>query len=347
MLIKKKLQLIQKYRLVYLQTHIFGTPKNKMYLSLTQFMKKIAWIPLLALFFTACTKGVPNERYLIFKFKTDPAMERLNDTGGLASMVALGNGAQDPNINYLGFDHIELATTDSTLFGMGLTLFHSPRIGNGILDFSQLNFAKPNEEFFSIPLSLVAPGTYKWLRVGIPYENFDMTYRIDDPVNGVNYNATNGGTMSGFLSRMYVDNFYAHDYRFNVKDTLAQNNWGFETVLGTGGFSFTYTDRQHGMDSSTTAVNPMHFKSPIPVRTSIVTGALNVFESRKIGSDTTYEMPLTITGLEKDNVIVECVLSTNKSFEWRDVNGNGKWDPFKGEPVIDMGLRGMKPRVRK
>jgi hypothetical protein len=52
---------------------------------------------------------------------------------------------------------------------------------------------------------------------------------------------------------------------------------------------------------------------------------------------------LTITGNETKDIIVTVSLSTNKSFEWTDTNGNGKWDVTKGERVVDMGLRGMIP----
>ena len=38
-------------------------------------------------------------------------------------------------------------------------------------------------------------------------------------------------------------------------------------------------------------------------------------------------------------------LSINKSFEWVDTNGNGKWDVTTSgvESVVDMGLRGLVP----
>jgi hypothetical protein len=40
-------------------------------------------------------------------------------------------------------------------------------------------------------------------------------------------------------------------------------------------------------------------------------------------------------------------LSINNSFEWVDVNGNGKFDvdPGSGENVVDMGLRGLIPKI--
>jgi hypothetical protein len=60
-----------------------------------------------------------------------------------------------------------------------------------------------------------------------------------------------------------------------------------------------------------------------------------------------FSAPLEITGLEKKNVVVTLSLSTNKSFEWIDTNGNGKFDPSQGETVVDMGLRGLIPSYTK
>ena len=58
--------------------------------------------------------------------------------------------------------------------------------------------------------------------------------------------------------------------------------------------------------------------------------------------------PFSITGNEKNNITVIMSLSINKSFEWKDLNGNGKWDvdPGSGEDVVDMGLRGLIPIIQ-
>jgi hypothetical protein len=60
-----------------------------------------------------------------------------------------------------------------------------------------------------------------------------------------------------------------------------------------------------------------------------------------------FATPLTISGLEKKNVEVTLSLSTNKSFEWIDLNNDGKYDPASGETVVDMGLRGLIPSYTK
>jgi hypothetical protein len=40
---------------------------------------------------------------------------------------------------------------------------------------------------------------------------------------------------------------------------------------------------------------------------------------------------------------VQLSLSINNSFEWSEVNADGKFEPSAGENVVDMGLRGLIP----
>jgi hypothetical protein len=54
---------------------------------------------------------------------------------------------------------------------------------------------------------------------------------------------------------------------------------------------------------------------------------------------------LKITGNETEDIVVVVSLSTNKSFEWIDVKPDNKWEPLKGETIVDMGLRGMIPSI--
>jgi hypothetical protein len=55
--------------------------------------------------------------------------------------------------------------------------------------------------------------------------------------------------------------------------------------------------------------------------------------------------PLIITGTETEDVVVTVSLSTNKSFEWTELDGDNKFEPVNGETVVDMGIRGMLPIV--
>ena len=52
---------------------------------------------------------------------------------------------------------------------------------------------------------------------------------------------------------------------------------------------------------------------------------------------------LIISGNETQDVIVTLSLSVNNSFEWHEINADGKFEPSIGENVVDMGLRGLIP----
>lgn len=55
---------------------------------------------------------------------------------------------------------------------------------------------------------------------------------------------------------------------------------------------------------------------------------------------------LNITGKESKDIQIDVSLSTNHSFEWVDTKADGLWEPAKGEPIIDMGLRGVIPYIK-
>ena len=108
---------------------------------------------------------------------------------------------------------------------------------------------------------------------------------------------------------------------------------GFETAISAGGFSQTMAETSQAPEGATTIVNPLFATSPVPPGSCIVTGA---FAGAK----------LKITGTETSDIVVEVSLSTNRSFEWKELIPNGKWEPLSGEPVVDMGIRGMIPKVQ-
>jgi len=104
-------------------------------------------------------------------------------------------------------------------------------------------------------------------------------------------------------------------------------------VLSGGGFTYPFITSGQAPEGATTVVNPIFSTSPIPQGSCVVTGA---FVPGK----------LTVTGNESGDIIIEVSFSTNKSFEWQDVVPDGRWEPSKGEQVVDMGIRGMIPTVK-
>lgn len=92
------------------------------------------------------------------------------------------------------------------------------------------------------------------------------------------------------------------------------------------------TPVETGQATGITVPNPLFATSPIPNGSCVVTGA--------------FPTPFTITGNETEDVVIVVSLSTNKSFEWVETDGNNIFDPVNGETVVDMGVRGMIPTVQ-
>ncbi len=111
----------------------------------------------------------------------------------------------------------------------------------------------------------------------------------------------------------------------NVK----QGYWAFESLI-----CGSYLYKGDGKSAATTVVNP-NPSSPIPAGSCLVTGEFNT------GGINT---PLVITGSETVDKVITVSLSTNKSFEWKEVTFDGYYQPQAGEFPVDMGVRGMIPK---
>jgi len=112
-----------------------------------------------------------------------------------------------------------------------------------------------------------------------------------------------------------------------------QGFWGFETSVTMAGQTIEQAVTGQAPEGATTVPNPIFATSPIPQGSCVVTAA---FAPGK----------LTITGNETKDIVIEVSLSTNKSFEWIDTVPDGKWEPGKGEAVVDMGVRGIVPTIK-
>lgn len=275
---------------------------------------------------------------LVFKFKFDSTQARLNNVGQPAAMPA-GHAGQSPVFNKMSAHYVELAPSALTALGAGAVLYHAIETtagGSTAIDFEKAKFAGNNETFFSIPLKNIAPGQYEWLRVSLAYQNFDIKYYIDTAISGITIRQDFPGTAAGFIGyRTYIKTLTIKDQSLNINANKLQGFWGFETTVSFGGLSYPYITSGQAPAGSTTVPNPIFATSPIPAGSCVVTGAFVNAPSNK----------LTITGNETTDIVIEVSLSTNKSFEWTEVINDGKWSPSKGESVVDMGIRGMIPRV--
>ena len=258
------------------------------------------------------------EANLVIKLNFDPNQARLGNLGQPVS-VATGNAAQSPSINRMSANYIELAPTALTPLETGEIIYVGAQTTAGgaqAINFQNATFAGDDETFITIPLSDIASGNYEWVRVSLAYQEGD----INVLVNGQDIT----GTLASFVGyNSYITSFDLNGSAFDINENKPQGFWAFE-ALG-------FTTQGQAPEGSTTVPNPLFDSSPIPPGSCVVTGE--------------FENGLTVTGNETQDIIVTLSFSINNSFEWTEVNADGKYEPDAGEQVVDMGLRGLIPMV--
>lgn len=254
---------------------------------------------------------------LIIRLNFDANQQRLDNLGQPAT-IPNGNAAQTPTIRRMSANYIEFAPTATTLLGQGEIIYEGAETdagGDMAIDFQQSIFAGDDDVFLSIPLSQVNAGSYEWVRVSLAYQEGDIQILTD-----------NVGEITGRLASFvgynnYITDFDLNGSTINVNDDVLQGFWAFE-ALG-------FTTQGQAPEGATTVPNPLFATSPVPQGSCVVTGQ--------------FENAFNITGNETQDVIVTLSFSINNSFEWTEVNADGKYEPTAGEQVVDMGLRGLIP----
>lgn len=295
-------------------------------------------LPVAALLLAGCKKnetGSSNAK-LIFKFKFDSTQVRLNNIGQ-PSTIPAGNAAQSGIMNKMSAHYIELAPNALTLLGKGAVLYRAAETtagGSNAIDFEKAPQAGNNEVFYEVPINQVAIGEYEWVRISLAYQNGDVKIRVDTTINSISINQDMNATLASFIGfNTYIKNFTVKTQSVPVNGNRTQGFWGFETTVSVLGTTIPVVESGQAPAGATTVVNPLFNTSPIPAGSCVVTAA---FANGK----------LKITGNETKDIIVECSFSTNKSVEWKDLNPNGKWEPLKGETLVDMGVRGLIPTIK-
>lgn len=283
-------------------------------------------IAIAALLFQSCQKEPDNgsgssEAKINFIFKFDSTQVRLNAIGQPSPMPA-GHAGQSPRFNSMSAHYVEMTPSPFTALGAGAILYKAPEVTTGgaqAIDFANSKFAGNNQVFLSVPIKSFAAGTYTWLRVSLAYQNYNVY------VNAAGQ--TLNATLASFIGyNTYLTNFKVKDSTVTVNANKLQGFWAFETsYLGVG-----YLSSGQAPPGATTVPNPLFATSPIPQGSCLVTGE--------------FISPLVVTGNETSDINIVVSLSTNKSFEWIDVDGNGTYDPANGDTVVDMGIRGMIPK---
>ena len=301
-------------------------------------IKTISCLLLLTVAFASCKKENTDtvSNNIIFKFKFDSTQARLNSIGQ-PSIIPAGNAGQCPLFNGMSAHYIELAPAATTPLGQGAILYKATETtlgGLSAIDFSKSYVAADGELFYIASLKDVPKGDYEWMRISLAYQNYDVKFYVDTTISGVHINQYSYGTIASFIGfNTYITNLKIKNQTVGVNGNRVQGFWGFESSISVGGVAYNKADTGQAPPGATTVVNPLAATSPIPAGSCVVTAQI------KPGK-------LTITGNETKDIVVEVSLSTNKSFEWKDDIANGRWEPLKGEKIVDMGIRGMIPTVQ-
>lgn len=308
-------------------------------------MKKFILLYMVAAFAASCTK--PQEvtgSKLIFKFKFDSTQTRLDNFGNPSTMKA-GNWGQSPVFHSMSAHYIELAPDSLTQLGYGDILYKAEETTTGgslAIDFSKATFAGDGEAFFSVPLKNITAGTYKWLRVSLAYQNYDIKVLYKNNTLPAPYNEMLlDGRVASFVGfNTYITSYKVKDKSLTVNGNRKQGYGAFELFnLPAGVPDQNPRDWQAPAVTTTTVPNPIAGTSPIPSGSCVVTGRFAT-------------SGLNITGNETKDIVVTVSLSTNKSFEWKDKNGDHLYQPLNAadnsiveDSVVDMGVRGLVPII--
>jgi len=289
---------------------------------MTKLIKLLSVISILVIsygFFSCSSEdGTPEPANLIIKIKFDENQMRLNNLGQ-PSVIPDGNAAQTPDMKNISAHYLELAPSATTLLGQGKVLYHAPETDLGgamAIDFSQAKIVGQNEVFLTIPITPQMAGSYEWVRLSLSYQSG----KIQVFSQGTTYT----GTLDSFLGyNTYIGSHSIGNNVFPVNANRLQGYWAFALD------SFPYMTSGQAPPGATTVPNPLFQTSPVPQGSCVVTGK--------------FEDNLTLVGNETSDIVVTLSLSINNSFEWTEVNNDGKYEPSAGENVVDMGLRGIIP----
>ncbi len=300
-------------------------------------LSKVAIICLTLFLMTGCRKQ--NSARVYFKIKFDPLQERLNSSGIVAG-IGSGNAAQTPLMNTAGIEALEILRNAqaqpkdiTTLFSVSTTTSG----GNPATDYSKLIMVKDGDTFLSVPISNISPGKYEWLRIAIPFQNFDIRFNMLN-VPFIGDLPDERATLASFISsENYITKYKIWEKEDVVNGNKKRGYWSLETRLNPAYNSLNTIFRGYITDNTITFVNPIVKAATSTNASSFITGKLDT--------------PLSITGSETEDITIVLTLSINNMFEWEEnINRNGKWDintqgtggQPQAEKIKDLGFRSLK-----
>jgi len=258
-------------------------------------------------------KSYPPSSHLVLKFKFDSLQDRLDNQGAISN-VPIGFGGYSPDINLISIGLIELLTDSTTVFGNGYRIMS----GNGATIANDTGYsccwdAFDNDFQYTATLSAnQTPNTFRWIRIYFTYENFNIKFLHQ----GIVYD----GTVSAFLARKaFTNHFQIKDSIYNTYSVKTNGEWFLE--VDTPGYGVVLHDT-----ASTTAPNVLYSSLLVPSGGCIVTCLIDT--------------PLYLGSSQTKTITIS--MSTNKSFEWVDHSDPAFFEPFDGDTIVDVGIRGLR-----
>ena len=304
-------------------------------------IKVIIYISI-GLFLLSCNDDTTSNQttpMLNITFIMDADADRLDNFGNPVS-VSSGNAGQNPDFETLGIHFIGLYPDKFTSYENGTTVFLSPTTEEGgiaAIDFESELFLTETDNELSVPLSDINSGTYEYFRSSIGFQKYDITYNLSGASSnnpnwpsGISDDIDVDGTLASFLGyNTFIKDYMLKNQSVEVNANKLQGYFGLESNGEIVGFQFN--ELTEGDAPQTTVPNPIDATSPIPNGSCVVTGK--------------FPEALTIPENPIEDINIQVIISINNSFEWKDNNGNGKYEPLLGEQVVDMGTRGVFPSI--
>jgi hypothetical protein len=256
---------------------------------------------------------IPPYTHLTVRIHFDSLQDRLDNYGNI-SAVPVGHGAQSPAFNSVSIGFIELLTDSTIPYQEGINIY------NGTLAINAsdtgytccTNLLEDGSEFQTNIDSPYIPGTFKYVRIYFVYENYNVSYFS----NGAIYQ----GAVAAFLSPKTLAYYYRiGDSTITGATVKLNGEWMLE--VDTPGYGTILQDR-----AAATQPNVLYNSLVPPSGGCIVTCRI--------------DPELTLGDLDSRTITLS--ISSNKCFEWTEHSDPNYFEPFNGDTIVDVGIRGVK-----
>ncbi|MEO8087058.1 MAG: hypothetical protein ABI763_09575 [Bacteroidota bacterium] len=234
----------------------------------------------------------------------DSLQDRLDNFGNPAN-IPTNHGTLSPKFNSVSIFKIELLDDSTENFNSGLIIYQSS-------DRVELHDGDSQLEYF---YGNQLPRQFKFIRV---YFN-DQNYHFDLKYNG---NIIDGTLLSFLWPNNYSSSFHIKDSIVNNDSIVHEGKWFLEL----GSTNNPVLNGEVVPLSNITQPNVLYQEWPVPSSMYVVTCPINPIFS--------------IDKFEHKSFVLS--ISSNKCFEWVEHSDPAFFEPFDGDTIVDVGIRGLK-----